>query len=108
VTKCEFFDGSVLGEPYRNPDGVQLLASYLWFLENRANGSAKVVAGAFGPSAARYEFSLCHTMTVYGDWGLFDEITYYQRPVVVELSGLVTVAADQTLRTIQGQYNPEP
>jgi hypothetical protein len=108
VTKCEFFDGEVLGEPYRDWDGARLLVSYLWFVEYRVNASAKVVAGAYGPSAAAYEFFLCFTLTVYGDWGLYDEITYYERPITVDLSGVVSIDADQSLRTIQGQYNPSP
>jgi hypothetical protein len=109
VTKCEFYDGTALGEPYRDWEGARLLASYLWFIENRANASAKVVAGAYGLSAAEYEFFLCHTMTVYGDWGLYDQITYYERRITIDLSeGVVTIDADQSLRTIQGEYNPNP
>jgi hypothetical protein len=108
VTKCEFFDGTVVGEPYRNPDGVRLLASYLWFVEYRVNASAKVVAGAFGPSAARIEFALCFTITVYGDWGLSDSITYYERRFAVDLSGGVSIDPDESLRTIEGEYHPNP
>ena len=108
VTECEFYDGSVLGAPYRNPDGVRLLASYLWFIENRSNASLKVVAGAYGPSAASIEFFLCFTLTVYGDWGLYDQITYTERLVSVDTSGNVTIDPDQSLRTIQGQYHPNP
>jgi hypothetical protein len=108
VTRCEFFDGTVLGEPYRDWEGARLLASYLWFIENRSNASAKLVAGAYGPSAAAYEFSLCFTMTVYGDWGLYDEITYYERHILVGLTGVVSIDADESLRTIEGQYNPNP
>jgi len=53
VTKCEFFDGTVLGAPYRTLDGLGLLASYLWFTENRNNSSAKIVAVAPVAASAR-------------------------------------------------------
>jgi hypothetical protein len=40
----------VPGEPYRNSDGLRLLASYLWIAEDRINASAKLVAGHSDPA----------------------------------------------------------
>jgi hypothetical protein len=108
VTKCEFFDGAVLGQAYRTPHGLGRLASYLWFVKNHNNGSAKIVAGAPGADSAPLEFFLCHTLTAYGDWGLYDEIRYYERRYTVDASGALATESDRSLRDVQGKYNPNP
>lgn len=109
ATKCEFYDGAVLGTPYRSLDGLGLVASYLWFAKNRSNSSAKIVAGAPVATAATVDqFFLCSTLTVYGDWGMYDEIRYYEQRHTLDASGTVVIGTEQLLRTIQGKYHPNP
>ena len=109
VTKCEFYDGAALGPTHRNLDGLGLVASYLWFTKNQTNASAKIVAGAPVALAATVdEFFLCSTLTVYGDWGMYDEIRYYERRHTLDVSGTVGIGTDELLRTLQGRYHPNP
>jgi hypothetical protein len=108
VTRCEFYDGAVLGQPYRNLDGLGLLASYLWFIKNHNSGSHKIVASAPVVGSASPTLFLCYTLTVYGDWGLSDDIRYYQTRYALDASGSLTVADDEKIRNIQGKYNPNP
>jgi hypothetical protein len=54
------------------------------------------------------QFFLCWTLTVYGDWGLYDEIRYYEQRYTVDASGTVGIGTDELLRTVQGRYNPNP
>ena len=86
-----------------------LVASYLWFAKNQSNNSAKIVAGAPVATAATVDqFFLCSTLTVFGDWGMYDEIRYYEQRHTLDASGTVVIGTEQLLRTIQGKYHPNP
>jgi hypothetical protein len=99
VTKCSFWDGMRLGS-----FSLKELAGYLWFISNHNVTGNFIVTGVEYVGNATCWFTLCQVMTVYGDFGVCDEISLYERTYSISISdGTVMVTSDMLVRTIQGQ-----
>ncbi len=55
---------------------------------------------------AAHFFELCHVTTVYGDFGLCDEISFYRTGYRLDLvGGGVETAGPERLRQVEGRCN---
>ena len=106
--RCDYWDGSVLGgglPPFDWLD-LQWLSGYLWYSQNHNMGGHHILGGFGNIGSATDWFDLCHVTTVYGDFGLFDEITLKSTGhAILQFGGDVTISPPVIHRTIQGNYN---
>jgi hypothetical protein len=105
--RCDYWDGSVLGGtiPFGWAD-LQWLSGYLWYSQNHNMGGHHILGGFGNIGSATDWFDLCHVTTVYGDFGLFDQITLKSTGhSVLQFQGDVNISAPVVHRTIQGNYN---
>jgi hypothetical protein len=106
-TRCDYFDGTTLdgGRFVNDPGPVKALADYLWFVENHDLGGAHVLAGIERLGDATQRYDLCFVTTVYGDFGLCDEITLHTRAFASGPDGRIAIDPDVDERTIRGTCN---
>ncbi len=94
------------GAPFAGYDELQWLAGYLWYAGNHNISGHHIVDGFGAVGDATNFFSLCYVTTVYGDWGLCDEITLWQSDSsILQSTGTVTPGTPAFLRMIQGNCN---
>jgi hypothetical protein len=102
-TRCDYYDGSTFGgAPHDSADRIPLLASYLWWVDFYNLSGSSIAAGVTHPGGPPHEFDLCHVQTVYGDFGLCDEITLKERSFTVARDGATSIATDRDIRTVMG------
>jgi hypothetical protein len=104
VTRCDWFDGTRLaGGPFADASALGYLASYLWFVDNFNMGGSTVPAIIERDGKVEHGADLCSTTTVYGDFGLCDEITLWESAYTMDVSGDVTMPSGaKSLRMITG------
>ena len=106
-TRCEAFDGTTLGgsAPF-DFTRLQELVSYLWWTQNHNYGGANILGGVGNPGGATDFFQMCHVTTVYGDWGLQDEITVLESQYgISQFGGEVGLGAPVSQGVIGGNWN---
>lgn len=104
-TRCDYFDGTTLaGAPHDGPEPLGFLLGYLWFTENHNLGGAHILGGVGHLGDTRHRYELCHVRTVYGDFGLCDQISLVQDvATLMSVGGTVEMIEEATLlRTIEG------
>ena len=106
-TRCDYFDGTTLaGTPFSGYAELQDLAGYLWYSQYNNIGGYKILGGFGNIGSATNWFDLCHVTTVYGDFGLADEITLWSTGyAVLQFQGTVTPNTPVEHRTITGNMN---
>lgn len=101
--RCDYFDGQRLANG--SAEALAFLASLLWW-QNYSNVTGSAILGYswnIGDATDRVE--LCTIRTVYGDFGLCDEITLESTIHAIRVGGDVTLGEPRILRTIQGRCN---
>jgi hypothetical protein len=100
--RCDYFDGEILAGGDVNE--LAFLGSLLWW-QNNSNIDGHVLLGytvAIGSATDWVE--LCSIRTVYGDWGLCDEITLESTTHAIRYgSSAVELGEPNVVRTIQGK-----
>ena len=107
-TRCDYWDGSILAAPLPVPGWTeaQELAGYLWWTDNHNFGGAHIVGGWGTVGDATNFFELCHVTTVYGDWGLNDEISVWSQSFGIgQFDGSVWIQEPQLEGVIVGNLN---
>ena len=106
-TRCDWYDGTTLaGAVFVGWTELQWLAGYLWYSDNHNIGGHHILGGFGAVGGATNWFDLCHVTTVYGDWGLCDEVTLKSTGhAILQVQGDVTINPPVTHRTIQGNCN---
>jgi len=102
--RCDYWDGSILGGtiPLSWVE-LQWLAGYLWYSDNHNIGGHHILGGLGHVGNTTDWFDLCHVTTVYGDFGLCDQITLRSTGhSVFQFGGPVTISPSVAHRTIQG------
>jgi hypothetical protein len=99
--RCDYFDGSNLA----NPSGEELvfLMSLLWWQQYFNMGGSAVIGYAVMPGDATDWVEFCTIGTVYGDFGLCDEITLTRWSGTVVVNGEVNLGEPEVVRVIQGE-----
>jgi hypothetical protein len=69
-------------------------------------GGHKILGGFGYIGSATNMYEMCHVTTVYGDWGLEDEITLRSTTWTVDImGGAAGIGAETVHRTIEGNLN---
>lgn len=121
VSKCDYFvanrgrfwdenqDIGTLAREPRTPDSLQELAEYLWFTSHYNQGGASALSSFSVPAS---EGQLIHVLfdieTSFGDYGLHDRITLREHVFSLSLDNGIVHHEGADVRTINGQYNPDP
>jgi hypothetical protein len=104
--RCDYYDGMTLaGAPHDDADELGFLASLLWFMDNHNTGGYQLLAVVEEASVEGAAVELCTTRTVFGDFGLCDEVELHATRYEITSEGVVTLESDQHLRTLEGQCN---
>ncbi len=105
--RCDYWDGSTLGGTFPlSWLELQWLAGYLWYSDNHNIGGHHILGGFGNIGSATDWFDLCHVTTVYGDFGLCDEITLWSTGHgVLQFQGDVTFSPPVNHRTLEGNCN---
>ncbi len=116
--KCSYFDASArdlfldpptLGTLNRRPlvpTTARELIEYLWFFQREGFGE-KVLHSATAEETGFYRHTIYSVRLVYGDWGMYDQISLRRYTYTVDaVNGEVVRTARETLRTVQGRYHP--
>lgn len=107
TTRCEYFDGTTLaGAPHTAPDALASFVGYQWFTRYLSLDGAKIVNGVGACTGDRCTYDLCHVRTTYGDFGLCDEIEYFQTHYTITLDGVVSEDPERRLKRIDGMCHP--
>jgi hypothetical protein len=104
--RCDYFDGTTLaGAPHEDGSELGFLAGLLWFIDNHNTGGYQIIAviPEVGTEGAAVE--LCTTRTVFGDFGLCDEVELHATRYEITTEGEVTLASEQLVKTLEGQCN---
>jgi len=107
-TRCDYFDGRLLaGAPFDDFGALADLAGYLWFTQSHNISGYAILGGRGDIGNASHFYSLCHVETVYGDFGLCDEISVLETRYRIQIdNGAVDVLDDAHLvRSIRGRCN---
>ncbi len=106
-TRCDWFDGTTLaGGPFAGWAELQELVGYLWWTENHNLGGAHIVGGVGNVGGATNFFSLCHVSTVFGDFGIQDEITVWETGYgILQQDGTVNPSPPQQQGVVLGAQN---
>lgn len=106
-TRCDYFDGTTLaGAPHDSYDALGNLVSYLWFTENHDLTGSAIVSGEGACHGDGCDYYLCAVQTVFGDFGLCDQITLTQQHYGISTAGSVRFAEPVEVRTIDGTCHP--
>jgi len=116
--KCSYYDASsrdlfldppTLGTLNKRPlvpSVARELIEYLWFFQREGPGE-KVLHSATTEAAGLYRHAIYSVRIVYGDWGMYDQISLRRFTYTVHATtGEVLRTARETLRTVQGRYHP--
>lgn len=104
--RCDYYDGtlSVAGQASVNHQNLAFLASLLWYQNFSNLGGSAIIGYATSSGASEESIELCTVRTVFGDFGLCDEIaldsTVYRLDTAGD--GTVTIEGPVNLRSIQG------
>jgi len=105
-TRCDWFDGTTLaGAPFTDYAELQWLAGYEWYQDNHNISGHKILGGIGYIGSATHMVDVCHVTTVYGDWGLCDEITLRSTNWTISIVDGVVGNTSAEHRTIQGNCN---
>ena len=106
-TRCDYYNGGVLaGGPFDDFEALGDLAGYLWFTRNHNTGGYAIISGEGTIGNAAHFYELCHVTTVFGDFGLCDEITLYRTGFRIGiLGGVVEISPPEQLRQVRGFCN---
>ncbi len=78
----------------------------MWWTRNHNVTGHHIVTSFENPGGATNSLSLCHVTTVYGDWGIRDEITLRRTDWVMgQATGEGWESPPVELRTILGAVN---
>ena len=107
--RCAYWDGAVLyegqGETWEL-EPLRQLAGYLWWRDHHNIGGHKIATAWEYPGSATNFLSMCHVETVFGDWGLQDEITLLQTDwSMSQFGGEGWSTGDAYVRTVLGNWN---
>ncbi len=102
--RCDYFDGMTLANGNQGVDGQALafLASLLWWQDNFNVTGNQLLGYSIAIGDATDWVEVCTIRTVYGDFGLCDEITLESTSHTIFFPGEVTLGEPEVVRTIQG------
>jgi hypothetical protein len=98
--RCDYFDGTTLSE--NTGEALSFLASLLWWKDNGFMHGNVLLGHSVTVGNATEWVQTCSLRTVFGDFGLCDEITLETSPHLVRFDGEVMLGEPEVVRTIQG------
>jgi hypothetical protein len=99
--RCDYFDGTNLANG--SGETLAFLASLLWWQDNFNITGHQLLGYTVQVGNATDWVEVCTIRTVYGDFGLCDEITLESTSHSTVIPGMVTLGEPQVVRTIQGE-----
>jgi len=99
--RCDYFDGTMLADG--SGQTLPFLASLLWWQDNFNVDGNQLIGYSVQIGNATDWVEVCTIRTVYGDFGLCDEITLESTTHSVVFGGSVTLGEPEVVRTIQGE-----
>jgi hypothetical protein len=104
--RCDYYDGTTLaGAPHADGNELGFLAGLLWFMDYHNTGGYQIIAVIPEAGAEGSAVELCTTRTVFGDFGLCDEVELHATRYEITTEGEVTLESEQLVKTLEGQCN---
>jgi|GEM_PF-2116596 len=108
-TRCDYWDGELLDQgigPFWELDPLRELAGYQWWRDNHNISGHHIVLAYEFPGNATNFLTMCHISTVYGDWGVRDEVTVWQTDwTMSQVGGTGYTTGPQYVRLVLGNEN---
>lgn len=102
--RCDYFDGTTLaGAPHEDGSELGFFASLVWFMEHHNSGGHQILAVLEEVGAEGAAVEVCTTRTVFGDFGVCDEVHLHATRYEVTAEGEVTIEPEQLVKTLEGQ-----
>jgi hypothetical protein len=91
-------------ENFNGPDAKELI-DYLWYTHGFNNGGSKILSSYFEENQLRIVVYHYESYTVYGDFGINDEISLLKKTNVFEKGTGIVTLSEVVVRTIEGKMN---
>jgi hypothetical protein len=101
--RCDYFDGTQLA--VEGAENLAFLASLLWWMDHGNLAGSQILGYGVTVGGASDLVHMCTIRTVFGDFGLCDEITLESTTHGILVGGQVGLGEPAVVRTLQGDCN---
>ena len=98
--RCDYFDGERLADA--TPERLAFLASMLWWADHSNLEGSQILGHSIVSGNSIDVVELCTVSTVYGDFGLCDEVQLESTTYRSAVGGTVEFGKTEVLRTLKG------